>query len=204
MHFVRTLSSGNPELGLQRRLLDAVSDLMESTAGGLWVRSPEDASYVPGVSWNLGEGLPEPLGSPFDDWLGQHEEVIELAEATDAGRYPDLQVPDWLRTLPRAWLVVPLVHRDTLQGFMVLGGPRTDRQLDWEDYELLQAIGRQAASYIAEEQSANALSDARQLQLFSRRFAFVAHDLKNIVGQLSLLPRNAERFKANAQNSRYS
>jgi putative PEP-CTERM system histidine kinase len=200
MHFVQTLSTGNPELGLQRRLLDAVSDLMESTAGGLWVRSPEDASYVPGVSWNLGEGLPvEPLGSPFGDWLGQHEEVIELAEAADTTRYPNLQVPDWLRTLPRAWLVVPLVHLDRLRGFMVLGEPRTNRHLDLEDYELLQAIGRQAASYIAEEQSANALADARQLHLFSRRFAFVAHDLKNIVGQLTLLVRNAERFKDNAQ-----
>jgi putative PEP-CTERM system histidine kinase len=200
MHFVRTLSSGNPELGLQRRLLDAVSELMESTAGGLWVRSPEEASYVPGVSWNLGEGLPaEPLGSPFADWFGQQEEVVELAEAADMKRYPNLQVPDWLRTLPRAWLVVPLVHRTKLQGFMVLGKPRTNRDLDWEDYELLHAIGRQAASYLAEEQSANALSDARQLQLFSRRFAFVAHDLKNIVGQLSLLVRNAERFKDNAQ-----
>jgi putative PEP-CTERM system histidine kinase len=200
MDFVRTLSSGKPESGLQRRLLDAVSELMESTAGGLWVRSPEDASYVLGVASNLGEDLPaEPFGSSFDDWLGQHEEVIELAEAADARRYPNLRVPDWLRTLPRAWLVVPLVHRDTLQGFMVLGEPRTNQHLDWEDYELLQAIGRQAASYIAEEQSANALSDARRLQLFSRRFAFVAHDLKNIVGQLSLLVRNAERFKANAQ-----
>jgi putative PEP-CTERM system histidine kinase len=200
VNFIRTLSSGNPELGLQRRLLDAVANLMESTAGGLWVRSPEEASYVPGVSWNLGEGLPaEPLGSSFGNWLGQHEKVIELAEAADARRYPSLRIPDWLRTLPRAWLVVPLIHRDRLQGFMVLGEPRTNRHLDWEDYELLRAIGRQAASYIAEEQSANAVSDARQLELFSRRFAFVAHDLKNIVGQLSLMLRNAERFKENAQ-----
>ena len=200
VNFVRTLSSDNPRLSLQRRLINAVCDLMESTACGLWIRSSDDRSFIPSVSWHMGEGLPaEPLASPFEDWLIRHEEVIELAEAADDRRYPNLQIPNWLRTLPRAWLVVPLVHRDTLEGFMVLGEPRTHRYLDWEDYELLRAIGRQAASYIAEERSANALSDARQLQLFSRRFAFVAHDLKNIVGQLSLLLRNAERFKQNSK-----
>ena len=200
MHFVGALSSTNPELSLQRRLLNAVADLMDSTAGGLWIRSDEEAPYIPYVSSNLGDGLPpEPLGSPLEDWLNQHKTVIELAEATDVRRYPNLQIPDWLRTLTRAWLVIPLIHRDLLQGFIVLGEPRTNRPLDWEDYELLMAIGRQAASYIAEEQSANALSESRQLQLVSRRFAFVAHDLKNIVGQLTLMLRNAQRFKDNAQ-----
>ena len=157
-------------------------------------------SYIPYVSSNLGDGLPpEPLGSPLEDWLNQHKTVIELAEAADARRYPNLQIPDWLRTLTRAWLVIPLIHRDLLQGFIVLGESRTNRPLDWEDYELLMAIGRQAASYIAEEQSANALSESRQLHLVSRRFAFVAHDLKNIVGQLTLMLRNAQRFKDNVE-----
>src|SRR5262249_32411543 len=40
---------------------------------------------------------------------------------------------------------------------------------------------------------------SRQLNLISRRFAFVAHDLKNIVGQLTLMLRNAQRFKDNIQ-----
>ena len=156
--------------------------------------------YIPYVSSNLGDGLPpEPLGSPLEDWLNQHKTVIELAEAADVRRYPNLQIPDWLRTLTRAWLVIPLIHRDLLQGFIVLGESRTNRPLDWEDYELLMAIGRQAASYIAEEQSANALSESRQLHLVSRRFAFVAHDLKNIVGQLTLMLRNAQRFKDNVE-----
>ena len=198
MQFVDALSSTNRELGLQRRLLNVVSDLMDSTGGGLWIRSDEEAAYVPSVSSNLGDALPaEPLGSPLEHWLNQHKTVIELAEAADAKRYPNLQIPEWLRTLTRAWLVIPLIHRDVLQGFIVLGESRTNRPLDWEDEELLMAIGRQAASYLAEEQSANALAESRQLQLISRRFAFVAHDLKNIVGQLTLMLSNAERFKDN-------
>ena len=155
-------------------------------------------AYVPFVSSNLGDALPaEPLGSPLEHWLNQHKTVIELAEAADERRYPNLQIPEWLRTLTRAWLVIPLLHRDVLQGFIVLGESRTNRPLDWEDEELLMAIGRQAASYLAEEQSANALAESRQLQLISRRFAFVAHDLKNIVGQLTLMLSNVERFKDN-------
>ena len=200
VHFIQTLSSGDPQARLQDRLLHAVSELMESTAAGLWVRSTDDGALVPVAAWNLGPALPsEPAESPFGDWLARRQDVVELAEATDAGRYPELTIPDWLRTLRRAWLVIPLIHRDQLEGFIVLGEPRSDRHLDWEDRELLQAIGRQAASYFAEEQSVNALADARQVEAFSRRFAFVAHDLKNIVGQLSLLLRNAERFKDNPQ-----
>jgi putative PEP-CTERM system histidine kinase len=200
MQFVQAFSSIDRELGLHRRLLNVVADLMESTAGGLWVRSSEEASYVPRVSSNLGDALPsEPLGSPLEHWLSRHKTVIELAEATDERRYPNLQLPEWLRTLTRAWLVIPLIHRDFLEGFIVLGEPRTSHPLDWEDNELLMAIGRQAASYLAEEQSANALAESRQLQLIGRRFAFVAHDLKNIVGQLTLMLRNAQRFKDNAR-----
>ena len=164
MQFVGALSSTNQELGLQRRLLDVVCDLMDSTGGGLWIRSDAEAAYVPFVSSNLGDDLPaEPFGSPLEHWLNQHKTVIELAEAADAKRYPNLQIPEWLRTLTRAWLVIPLIHRDVLQGFIVLGESRTNRPLDWEDEELLMAIGRQAASYLAEEQSANALAESRQL-----------------------------------------
>jgi putative PEP-CTERM system histidine kinase len=41
------------------------------------------------------------------------------------------------------------------------------------------------------------LLDARQLEAFNKRFAFVIHDIKNLAGQLSLLIRNAEKFGDN-------
>src|SRR5579864_8712514 len=36
--------------------------------------------------------------------------------------------------------------------------------------------------------------DARQLEQFNKRFAFILHDTKNAIGQLTLLVRNAEQF----------
>src|SRR5262249_3415297 len=83
MHFVGALSATSPELSLQSRLLSAVTDLMDSTAAGLWIRCEEDAAYIPQILSNLGDSLPtEPLGSSLEVWLRQYQTVIELAEAT--------------------------------------------------------------------------------------------------------------------------
>jgi putative PEP-CTERM system histidine kinase len=71
--------------------------------------------------------------------------------------------------------------------------------MDWEDYDLLRAAGIQAASYIAEARSQEALADAQRFDEFNRRFAFIIHDVKNLVSQLSLVARNAERHAENPE-----
>ena len=40
--------------------------------------------------------------------------------------------------------------------------------------------------------------NAQRFEDFNRRFAFILHDVKNLVSQLSLLSRNAERHADNA------
>jgi putative PEP-CTERM system histidine kinase len=108
-------------------------------------------------------------------------------------------VPEWLLEIPRAWLVVPLIHLERLHGFLLLSEPRAFRNVDNEDYVLLTTAGRQAASYLAERVSARALAESQQFDEFNRRFAFVLHDIKNLVSQLSLLVQNAEKHKNNPQ-----
>jgi putative PEP-CTERM system histidine kinase len=102
-------------------------------------------------------------------------------------------IPDVLAGTPRAWLAVPLGHLGRLIGFIVLTEPRAAIALNWENYDLLRIVARQAASYLAEEQSARALVEARQIQAYSQRFAFVVHDIKNLVSQLSMVVSNGER-----------
>jgi putative PEP-CTERM system histidine kinase len=98
-----------------------------------------------------------------------------------------------------AWVLVPLIHFDRLAGAVLLARPRFDRRPDWEDFDMLRAAGRQAASYISEAQGQAALSDARRFEEFNRRFAFIMHDIKNLVSQLSLVTRNAERHANNPE-----
>src|SRR6516165_559626 len=53
---------------------------------------------------------------------------------------------------------------------------------------------RQAASYLAEERSTKVLRDSELLNEYSKRFAFVVHDIKNLASQLGLVVTNAKRY----------
>jgi putative PEP-CTERM system histidine kinase len=79
----------------------------------------------------------------------------------------------------------------------VLARPRTARQLDWEDFDLLRVAGQQLASYLSEQAGQQALMDASRFDEFNRRMAFVMHDIKNLASQLSLLAANAQKHADN-------
>jgi putative PEP-CTERM system histidine kinase len=97
------------------------------------------------------------------------------------------------------WAAVPLIHFERLVGVVVLERPLVDRMLDWEDFDLLRLAGRQVASYLAEARGQEELLDAKRFDEFNRRFAFIMHDIKNLVSQLTLVARNAERHADNPQ-----
>ncbi len=206
LRFTQTVAPDERATALHDRIVRAVANITDSTSGGLWVLRPEDHAYLPTARWHFSgplpdEGFPgEREDSPFVRFLDRTHWIIDLDEfRADRQRYRELTVPGWLIDHPRASLVIPLVHRETLRAFMVLGLPRVKRVLDWETYDLLKAVGGQAASYLAEEQAANALSDAKRLEDFNRRFAFIVHDIKNVVGQMSLMLKNAERYGDNPE-----
>ena len=62
---------------------------------------------------------------------------------------------------------------------------------------MLKTAGQQAASYLAQLEAAKALLVARQFESFNRMSAFVVHDLKNLVSQLSLLLVNVKKHRNN-------
>jgi putative PEP-CTERM system histidine kinase len=95
------------------------------------------------------------------------------------------------------WAGIPLLHRDRLVGLVILDHPMVRRPLDWEDFDLFRTAGIQAATYLAEARTQEALANAQRFDEFNRRFAFILHDIKNLVSQLSLVARNAERHAAN-------
>ena len=198
LRFTRTLSADSSPQGIQQRSIHALADLVESPAGALWL-AHGDQSFRPSARWNMSAvNAVEPVDGSLGRFLERTGWVIDLAEHASAPeRYRDLSIPEWLVSLPGAWLVVPLPAPAGLVGFVVLVTARASIKIDWEVLDLLKTAGRQAASHLAQIQLTEALLEARKFDAFNRMSAFVVHDLKNLVAQLSLMLRNAERHRNN-------
>src|SRR5205814_3506813 len=171
--------------------------------GALWLKHG-DQSFRPAARWNMSViTAVEPADGALGKFLEHTNWVIDLCEyAASPERYPGLSVPQWLLSLPGAWLVVPLPSPTGLVGFVVLVTARASIKMDWEVLDLLKTAGSQAASYLGQIQATEALLEARKFDAFNRMSAFVVHDLKNLVAQLSLLLRNAERHRSNPEFQR--
>ncbi|WP_457311664.1 XrtA/PEP-CTERM system histidine kinase PrsK [Sphingomonas sp. UYAg733] len=199
--FTDTLGKPEDAAPLDQRIVKAVADLTDSPAGLLLV--PDGAGLGIGAAWQWErDGLPVSGG---DDVLARYlvasGRIVELdMTRNDAAAGAEAaSVPQWMLDTNTAWALVPLVHLDRLQGAILLARPPVDRALDWEDFDLLRIAGRQAASYLAEARAQEALADVERFDEFNRRFAFILHDIKNLVSQLTLVARNAERHADNPE-----
>ena len=203
LRFIRTLSIKDPGTQFYQRALQALAQIIDSPGGILWM-CRDSGSFEMVTHWNMDEPSPPAISadSSLVSFLRQREWVVNLDEyerdAEPSSIPGELKVPEWLRNMASAWLVVPLIHNEKLLGFVVLSrSPSQERYFNWEDCDLLKTAGRQAASHLAQYEASKALAEARQFEAFNRLSAYVVHDLKNLVAQLSLIVSNATKHRHN-------
>lgn len=196
LRFISTIAAGDELANLRVRAIEAIADIVDSPAGAVWLVDDRADQLAPAGVWNIQHVLSGMALSAAD--LGEllsKGEPITAAEFIVALPAPAAALRD---SLSGFWIIVPLAHR-SVSGFVALMAPRAPRELGWEDFDLLKTVGQQVASYLAEDAALRELVEARQLEDFNRRFAFVVHDLKNMTSQLQLLVRNADRHGDNPE-----
>jgi putative PEP-CTERM system histidine kinase len=201
LQFTSRLTATSSPQALGTSVTHGLADLVESPAGALWLKATDGSAFVQAAGWNAPQSAArEPADSPFAAFLLERGWIVDLDECRERpARYDGLEVPQSLHTASNAWLVVPLIVGDALTGYAVLARPRTPLELDWEVTDLLKTAARQAAAFLAQMQATEALLEARKFDAFNRMSAFVVHDLKNIVTQLSLMLKNAQRHRDNPE-----
>ena len=201
LKFTRTLSPKDSPQEMGQQVIRGLADMLESPAGGLWTKAKGEDAFNQTARWNLAQTLEkEDVNSPLCQFMVSSGWVINLEEYRSySRRYGQLKLPAWLQGLAQAWLVVPLMVGDELIAFVVLASARTRVDVNWEVNDLLKTAGQQAASFLAQMQATEELLDVRKFDAFNRMSAFVVHDLKNIVTQLSLMLKNAKRLGDNPE-----
>ena len=184
------------------RVIKAIADITDSPAGILLMQD-EAGQLVLQSRWNW-SSIEVPARACSNRTVAFFEDSSHIVEfdalrADKDDKCDPAAIPDWMSRDEQAWVAVPLVHFDRLTGLMLLARPRVNRTLDWEDLDMLRVVGRQVASYLAEARSQESLSEAQRFDEFNRRMAFIMHDIKNLVSQLSLLARNAKHHAENPE-----
>ena len=204
LRFTGTLGhAGADAPPLSERIVKAFADIVDAP-GGLLLVGDGGRGLAVAAGWNWPSANPpaDQLGEAQDFWnsmetAGRILEFEAVREGWGSGEDKSLPVPAWMLADTAVWAAIPLLHHQRLVGIVVLAAPEYRRPLDWEDFDLLRTAGNQAASSLAEALGQEALGQAQRFEEFNRRFAFILHDIKNLVSQLSLLARNAQRHADN-------
>ncbi|MDR3299171.1 MAG: PEP-CTERM system histidine kinase PrsK [Candidatus Accumulibacter sp.] len=201
LRFTNALSAPDDSTEMGRHVIKGLANMVESPAGSLWLKDSSRRFYAQSTCWNVPEtALTEDVDSRLCVFLTDSGWIVNLEEYRVAPhRYTDLELPAWLIEAPDAWLVIPLPTGSEMIGFVILATARTAMEVNWEVNDLLKTAGRQAGAFLGQTRAAEALLEARKFDAFNRMSAFVVHDLKNIVAQLSLMLKNAERHRDNPE-----
>lgn len=191
LRFNATINGGRlSDLVPEQRAVKAVADVMGATRGQAFLSTASGKfCRVAHYNWpseveseEVEFALPD-IKALTSQWM-----VIQFDRST----HNRIAVPDALLRLDGAWIGVPLLRANALIGIIILGKPLIHRELDWEDVAILNVVGQQIATYLTDAHSERELEQSRQFEEFNRRFAFIVHDIKNVVSQLAMVSVNAE------------
>ena len=205
LRFTATIGGADSPAPLGTRIVRAFAEMLDAPGGLLLVRDEHEHLRLQAQhDWPTAPLAPDalltaPAEAAFWAEVEERSLILQLGGPRPVGTAAVVRLPDWLRAREEAWVGIPLFNDRHLVGLVVLAAPDPRRALDWEDFDLLRTAGHQAASALAEHLGQDALARAQRFEEFNRRFAFIMHDIKNLVSQLSLLSRNAERHADNPE-----
>ena len=180
---LETLADRSGESPLEHRLIRAIADLVESPGGALYVYDAGRPRLT--GSWNFRPKATPPL-APAAFYPGAHDADDRTPRPREA---PSADV----------WLAVPLPREGEIVGFVALPPARAAKHLEAEDEALIIMAARHCAAHLAEQRLIQSRAETQQFERFSRQYAFVVHDIKNVVSQLALLLKNFERHGHNPE-----
>jgi putative PEP-CTERM system histidine kinase len=197
----KSIAALNSMSELSGFIIKTMAELVDSSGGGLWLKNEQGDFYLTEEN-NLGFQVLETINrkDSLITFLTQKRWVIDFAEFNSAPEiYQNVDLSLWHSKDQKVWLIIPLFRENEVEAFVVLTQAKVFRKLNWEDHDVLKTVGMQLANALALSKASEALAKSQQFEAYNRFSAYLVHDLKNLVAQISLIVRNAEVHKHNPE-----
>jgi len=178
-------------------IIKTLMKLTENSGGALWLTNEQGDFYLAEeINLNTQSFQTIKTNSSLIRFMKKKQWVIDFVEFTNTPEvYNEVDLSPWLAKEQSISLIVPLFRQKKLVAFVVLAKAKIKRQLIWEDHDLLKTVGMQLTNALALSHTSEALFRSRQFETYNQLSAFLVHDLKNLVAQVSLIVKNSEKHK---------
>ena len=192
--FTGHLSSARTIEALQQGILSFYCDTFACGVAALYLRDNEQGDYRFAAGYQVDVDKLAQLfaqNSPFAAFLTDRDWVFNVADDNPA----DLNEVLLFCQEHEFTLAVPLLFEKSLEGFIFFGRPTNpNEQLNYEDFDLMKMLARQATSTLLSLKLSAQLSSAQEMAAMGRVSTFVIHDLKNLASNLALVTENAADY----------
>jgi putative PEP-CTERM system histidine kinase len=191
LQFTERLASARSGDDLLKSIVSGFIDVFGMGCGALFLYELDRNAY--NIVAELGTGrdeVPFNRRDLFVRFLEGKKSVVAAADVPDTG----LRQREFLDRNDIAF-IVPLFQKETMEGFVMMGRPVNSGEIyNYEDFDLMITLGRQAVSAILNLRLADELMKAKEMEAVGKLSAFMLHDLKNLVSALALVVENARHY----------
>ena len=194
--FSRTILTYDPDQSLFKRAIQAIAQIVDSKEGTLWMRDGDQ--YNIKACWGREVYDPGHLmgDSKLLQVLRKNKSLISRAELIALSAKGD-DDSHWIVQTENCWFIMPLWVNNELFGFVILAQPAIHTELDLEDVDLLNTVAHHVSMSLFSKETDLALQQAQKFSDMNQMTAFLVHDLKTVLSQLSLLVENSKIHRDN-------
>ncbi len=194
--FSHTLLESNSDESIYLRSLRSIAQIVESEGATLWMKNHHKYSLVAEYKITASYREDEEDDSLLVSFIHQNHDLFDCAEFESYAKNLGVR-SHWFLNADNSWLIIPLWVDMSLFGFVHLRQSVVGMQVDIEDYDLLNTIAHHVALSLSLKQTDAELQQAQRFKEMNQITAFLVHDLKTVLSQLTLLVENGKVHRNN-------
>jgi len=176
---------------LQQRILSAYCEIFGTGGAALFLYEEMYAGFSMTAGYKM-DRIPDVISkdNSLIKFMTERAWVINLRDDTSE----ILEENGYFFGENSIFIVIPLFDGERLEGFIALGKSiNTNETFIYEDYDLMKTIARQASLALLHQRLSDQIIHAREIEAIGTVATYVAHDLKNLVSNLSLIVENSAK-----------